>query len=92
MKAAFCFQALFIIFVLNFTVPELIEEVGLRPDFEDGVINLDWSMTFRLNSIVTHYELERNGVLLLRSTDTGISLLREPTGISKIPGLLIRSS
>lgn len=63
-------------------VPEIVRDLNLQPDFQNGVINLDWSLTFRLNGILRHYDLERNSVLLTRNMATSISLPQEPQGIS----------
>ena len=50
----------------------------LNQDFDSGVITLDWSTTFRLNGVLMHYDLERNGVLLTRNREASISLPQEP--------------
>ncbi len=46
--------------------------------FDNGVVTLDWSQTFQLNGIVSHYDLRRNGILLSRNLATSITLTQEP--------------
>ena len=60
-----------------------VREVVLETDFLERVINLDWTLTFRRDGVLVHYDLTRNGVLLTRSTATSIALPREPVGMSE---------
>ena len=74
----------FINFILIFADPEVIGTLVLEKNFTNEVVRLDWSSTFRLNGMLQHYDLSRNGILLRRNPMTSISLPREPTGIGKL--------
>ena len=42
------------------------------------MVSLNWSNTFQLNGIVSHYDLRRNGILLSRNLATSLTLTQEP--------------
>lgn len=61
----------------------MVAGVSLSQDFDSGLVRLDWSATFRLNSVLMHYDLQRNGVLLTRNRESSIVLPQEPQNTSK---------
>ena len=68
--------------------PVLVSELILETTTLSGVL-LDWSRTFRLDGVLVHYDLTRNGILLTRNTATSVSLLREPNGMSESLSLFL---
>ena len=63
--------------------PELNGTGFVRFTVQDLAILLDWSDTFRLNSILRHFLLIRDDIFISQGTLTSASLTGQPRGTSK---------
>ena len=85
-----CFTIVVVVVVVAIVpAPEVISLIQFQQDFENRIISLDWSGTFRYNGILRYFDVRRNGILLVRNSGTATSLPQEPVGISKLESLYI---
>ena len=64
-------------------VPEAINSVSFTTYSNNQSVALDWSNTFRLNSVLSHFIVIRDGFFLLQGTQTYAVFGNQPIGRRK---------
>lgn len=78
-----CFLSSSLSSLSSLLVPEAINSVSFTTYSNNQSVALDWSNTFRLNSVLSHFIVIRDGFFLLQGTQTYAVFGNQPIGRRK---------